>query len=301
MLTETMPLSNPRFRAEALLNPTFTTRTVQTPPRSIDRISSKIILAIWLAFLTSCALRPGTAEQRNPDPDFAFWQSVESADVIYVGETHNDSAHHEYEKHLVLGLLARKARFAIGWEMFEQRQQTILNQWTAKKLSTDELFEQTEFQQRWAVYSPVYRELLEIARKSRIANIALNASSETVHKVARGESLNPAEQMTIPTGFESNEAGFRNFTAMMGGHPGVQETDLRRFFAAQNLWDETMATSVLDFKRRNPKTKLIAFVGRGHVMARFGIPFYVKQKSSINQLTLFPRGQLDLAAGRKNL
>src|ERR1700736_1436341 len=119
----------------------------------------KMVLLILLAFMTSCALRPGIAERKNPDPDFAFWQSVESADVIYVGETHNDSAHHEYEKQLVLGLLARKVRFAIGWEMFEERQQTFLDQWAAKKISTDELFEKTGFQQHWAVYSPVYREI----------------------------------------------------------------------------------------------------------------------------------------------
>jgi uncharacterized iron-regulated protein len=185
--------------------------------------------------------------------------------------------------------------------MFEERQQTFLDQWAAKKISTDELFEKTGFQQHWAVYSPVYREILEIARKNRITNIALNASSETVRKVARGESLTDAEQMTIPIGFESDEAGFRNFTAMMGGHPGIQEMELRRFFAAQNLWDETMATGVLEFKRRDPKTILIVLAGRGHVFARFGIPFYVKQKSGLKQLTLFPRGQLDLAAGRKNL
>ena len=82
----------------------------------------------------------------------------------------------------------------------------------------------------------------------------------------------------IPTGFVATEGGYRNFVAMMGDHPGMNETDQRRFFAAQNAWDQTMASRILDFERRNPGVRLLVLTGRGHVSGGYGIPFYVDRK-----------------------
>jgi uncharacterized iron-regulated protein len=261
----------------------------------------RLCVMVFVAYLSSCASHPAIVERKNPDPDEGFWRSVRSADVIYVGETHDDPAHHEYERQLIRGMLARRIRFAVGWEMFEKQQQPLLDQWESGKLTTDDLFDRTGFQKRWAVYSPVYREILDVTNKNRIVNVALNASSETVRKVAHGESLSGEEQQTIPIGFESDEAGFHHFASMMGEHPGVQESDLRRFYTAQNLWDQTMATRILEFKQRNAKTKLVVFTGRGHVAGGYGIPLYIKQKQDLKQLILLPRGRLDLATDRKNI
>ena len=52
---------------------------------------------------------------------------------------------------------------------------------------------------------------------------------------------------------------------MMGDHPGLNKSDERPFFAAQNVWDQTMASRILEFKSRHPTTRLVVFTGRGHV------------------------------------
>jgi uncharacterized iron-regulated protein len=270
----------------------------------MPRFLLSIFFTVVSLLLSSCAFRSDHAnivERKNVDPNKAFWRAVEKADVIYVGETHNDPAHHEYERELIRGLLSRRIRFAVGWEMFEEPQQALLDRWQAKKISTDELFEKTDFQKHWAVYSPVYREILEITWKNRISNLALNAPSALARKIARGEPLTDEEQKSVPVGFVSDERGFQNFAAMMGGHPGVQEADLRRFFAAQNLWDQTIVTHVLGFKQRNPKVKLVVFAGRSHVSGGYGIPFYVKQSQELKQLVLLPRGRLHLTVDRKDI
>ena len=49
-----------------------------------------------------------------------------------------------------------------------------------------------------------------------------------------------------------------------------------------------MADRILEFKRRNPKVKLVVLTGRDHVFGGYGIPFYLRQKAGLQQLVLIP-------------
>jgi uncharacterized iron-regulated protein len=210
--------------------------------------------------------------------------------VVYVGERHDDSADHQWELDLVRGLLKRKVKFAIGWEMFDTTQQAAIDGWAWRAISLSKMLAETDFQKHWGIYSPAYEQILRMAGKAGVPNLALNAPPELPHKVARGESLTAKERALIPIGFTPSEAGYRNFVAMMGGHPGMNEADLRHFFAAQNIWDQTMAGRILEFKARNPKILLVVLTGRGHVSGGFGIPFYVRQKATLKQVIWQRRG-----------
>jgi uncharacterized iron-regulated protein len=222
--------------------------------------------------------------------DERFWLSVEQAEVIYVGETHDDPVDHQRELDLVRGLLKRRVKFAIGWEMFDTTQQAAMDAWASHAISLARMLAETDFQKRWGIYSPVYQQILRMAGKAGVLNLALNAPPELPHKVARGESLTAEERAMIPVGFTATEAGYRNFVAMMGGHPGMNEADLRHFFAAQNIWDQTMASRILEFKARNPKILLVVLTGRGHLSNGLGIPFYVRQKAALKQIIWQRRG-----------
>ncbi len=263
------------------------------------------LLAPWAPllvclYLGACALDPGAGRQsRSNDLDQSFWNGIQKADVVYVGETHDDPATHQYELELVNGLLKRRTKFAIGWEMFDETQQAALDAWEAHSISLDEMLAKTDFQRHWGIYSPVYAQILRMAEKAHVPNIALNAAPDLVQKVARGTPLSATGQGMLPTGFVTSELAYEHFLGMMGGHPGLGETDQRRFFAAQNVWDQTMASRILEFTRRNPNIKLVVFTGRGHVSDGYGIPFYVKQKATVRQVVLLPKGRLDLGPGQK--
>ncbi len=249
-----------------------------------------VTLALWL-FLVSCAFPSGTKPIVAPaNPDERIWHAVEKADVVYVGETHDDPADHRYELELIRGLLKRKMKIAIGWEMFDLTQQGAIDAWAAHAISLKAMLEKTGFQKHWGIYSPVYEQILQIAENAKVTNLALNASSELARKIARGESLTERERAMIPTGFVATEQGYRNFVTMMGDHPGMNEADRRRFFDAQNAWDQTMADRILEFRSRNSKVKLVVLTGRGHVLAGYGIPFCVRQKANLKQIILLPSG-----------
>jgi len=251
---------------------------------TVWRMDKWLLLAFcWC--LGSCAVRSGAERSEGAaNLDELFWLTVKNADVVYVSETHDDPADHRYELDLVRGLVKRNVQFAIGWEMFDKTQQAKMDAWAADAISLKEMLAETDFAKHWGIYSPAYERILQIAGKAGVPNVALNAPPELPRKIARGEPLTPEEKAMVPTGFVAAQKGYRNFVAMMGDHPGMHEADQRRFFDAQNAWDQTMASRILEFKLRNPKVLLLVLTGRGHVSGGFGIPFYVRQKAHFKQI-----------------
>jgi len=51
-----------------------------------------------------------------------------------------------------------------------------------------------------------------------------------------------------------------------------------RFFAAQVLWDETMAEAIANAYHRDPDRQIIVIAGRGHIAYNFGIPSRVQRR-----------------------
>lgn len=51
-----------------------------------------------------------------------------------------------------------------------------------------------------------------------------------------------------------------------------------RFFAAQVLWDETMAEAIAQAYRDDPDRQIIVLAGRGHIAYNFGIPSRVQRR-----------------------
>jgi uncharacterized iron-regulated protein len=177
--------------------------------------------------------------------------------------------------------------------MFDETQQDTIDAWASHAISLEKMLAKTDFQRHWGIYSPVYQQILQVAQKANVPCLALNAAPELAQKIARGEPLTTEQRAMMPTGFVPTNQGYRNFVAMMGGHPGMSEADQRRYFDAQNVWDETMAHRILEFKARNPKVRLVVFTGRGHVSGGHGIPFYVRQKADFKQIILLPEGRLE--------
>ena len=263
-------------------------------PAGAHQLSRSFVLLALLAGGLSFSWCAALAAERqiikearhSHDGDTAFWNAVKQADVIYVGETHDDPADHAYQIQLIRGLLARKLCFAVGWEMFDWTQQALLDDWHRRRISLDELLSRTGFQKSWGLYSPAYSRILKITGQNRIRSIALNAPAELPRKIAHGENLTKEERRMMPEGFVATEGGYKNFVSMIGDHPGMQRTDLRRFFDAQEVWDQIMAARILEFTKGHPGMKLIVLTGRGHLPGGYGIPFYVRQKSNLKQLVL---------------
>ncbi|MBS0659870.1 MAG: ChaN family lipoprotein [Verrucomicrobia bacterium] len=246
--------------------------------------------------LPSAEPLPAPAAEAPSRASADFWDAILAADVVYIGERHDQAADHEYQFEIIRGLKQRGVDFAIGWEMFESPSQPLLDEWFARRLSTDALLTQTDFQKRWGKTSPLYEKMLRWSQLASVPSVALNAPRGLSRKLAKGEKLDSAEKRLLPAGFRPLEGGLENFISQMGGHgPGV---DYANYYRAQTLWDQSMADQILRAQRRQPQRKIVVFVGRGHVENGFGIPPYVRQKApALRQIILFPGEPPQVAGG----
>ncbi|MEM7066760.1 MAG: ChaN family lipoprotein [Cyanobacteria bacterium P01_B01_bin.77] len=207
------------------------------------------------------------------------------ADVIYLGETHTDEADHIAQLDIITAMYQARGDIAIGLEMFQRPFQSVLDQYIAGELTEADLIKQSEYETRWGFDWELYAPIIRYARTHQIPLIALNTPREITKKVARQglNSLTGADLEHIPplaeidTSDENYQAMVAQVFGQHGGH-GDSGPSFENFFAAQVLWDETMAASVVDFVTDSPDTQILVMAGEGHIVYDFGIPSRVERR-----------------------
>ena len=232
---------------------------------------------------------PVANQHSSSEAERAYWNQLAPARVIYISETHNSNSDHEYQLEVLKGLKARGSKFAGGWEMFEAAQQPLLDDWNNHHLNTEALLDKTDFQRHWGVYSVMYEKILRWTQAEGVGSVALNAPGALSHKLALGQPLDTAERAIIPAGYQPLPGGYEHFAQQMGEAPHAG-ADLENFYKAQLLWDQTMATHIVEYLDSHPDEKIVVLLGRGHVDGGFGVPAFVSQKSDAAQLVVYPNG-----------
>ena len=98
------------------------------------------------------------------------------AQVVFVGETHDNPAAHRLQLEILQALEARNpGKIALAMEMFTPEQQAVLDRWVAGELSEKEFLKQVDWFKNWKMDFALYQPLLEAARVKRTPVIALNA------------------------------------------------------------------------------------------------------------------------------
>jgi uncharacterized iron-regulated protein len=103
--------------------------------------------------------------------------------------------------------------------------------------------------------------------------LALNAPRKVTGKVAKTglESLDASEKALLPPQFQLGRDSYRRrFLSMMPHLPDAAAGE--RYFAAQSIWDDTMAWRATDFIAQHPEQVLVIVVGEFHVQYGGGLP-----------------------------
>ena len=217
-------------------------------------------------------------------------EDLKTADVVYLGETHDRAEDHQAQLEIIQQLYQKNPQIVIGLEMFQRPYQEVLDRYVAGEISETELIEKTEYLQRWGFPWSNYAEILRFARQNKIPVLALNTPSEVTRKVARGglESLTEEDKIHIPPAGEirTDNAEYRQMLLEVyqqhGGHGNSSAFD--NFFLAQVLWDETMAETIAAHLRNHPKSQIIVLAGKGHIVYNYGIPSRVERRLSDRNL-----------------
>jgi uncharacterized iron-regulated protein len=226
------------------------------------------------------------------------------ADIVFVGEQHDDPATHRMELALLEGVARRRDSVTLALEMFERDVQPLLDGYLAGSTPEDELLKSGR---PWKNYPTDYRPLVELARGRGWPVIASNVPRPFASSVARGglgalDTLVPERRAQIAERISCPEDDyFKKFKAAMGPSPshGGGGSDsaavrLNRVYQAQCIKDETMGESVARAWR--PGHLVVHYNGSFHSDFRLGTAARARQRAEgadVVVVTAVPMTDLD--------
>jgi len=240
---------------------------------------------------------------RSSAPDTAaIIGRAASAQVVLLGEQHDNADHHRWQLHMLAALHARTPGLVIGFEMFPRRVQPVLDRWVAGELSESRFLREVDWRNVWRFDPQLYLPLFHFARLHRIPMIALNVERALTRGVAeRGwDAIPDAEREGVTRAAPPSPAYRAWLTGIFGEHgraagrsPAADDAALERFIASQLVWDRAMAEGLSTALRRPGATLAVGIVGAGHVARGFGVPYQLGALgiARVQSLIPWPRGE----------
>jgi uncharacterized iron-regulated protein len=175
------------------------------------------------------------------------------ADVVLVGEQHDDPNTHRLEAAVLEGFARRHMAVTLSLEMFERDVQPSLDTYVAGAVAEDEFLKGSR---PWPRYATDYRALVELAKAQRWPVLAANVPRRIASDVAKSgrpavDALASTDRGLAAHDLQCPHDGyFDRFAEQMGSHqaPGATAATVtdttERYYWAQCVKDETMAESI---------------------------------------------------------
>jgi uncharacterized iron-regulated protein len=202
-----------------------------------------------------------------------FFADLAAADAICLGEAH-PNPHHHWMQLMVVEHLAQasagKRQLGLGLEMFATPFQGVLDDFAAGKIDVKALLARTGWEERWGYDFGFYRPMIELAVAGKHALLALNAPRELAHEVNEVglDKLSATEKKALPELDMKDEAHRAWFEKATGGHGEGGGKNFDDFYAAQVVWDETMAETATRWLKAGakgePPRQIAILAGVGH-------------------------------------
>lgn len=235
-------------------------------------------------------------------------EALDNADVLFVGEKHDDAVGHALEAEMLRRADERysqgsgkRREVALSLEMFERDVQTVLDEYLGGLISERHFLLSSR---PWNNYATDYKPLVEYARAHRLHVIAANAPARYVSRVnAEGpaslSSLSKEARawlppLPFPEASAAYAAKFNSF--MSGGRAAAQQTPANphggmHLLEAQTLRDASMAYAISEFLKRGRDPLVVQFNGTFHSEGRMGVPeqlAHYRRKARAVVVTIVP-------------
>lgn len=226
------------------------------------------------------------------------------AGVVYVGEYHTISRHHQLQTDIMRGLAKRNGISGLAMEMFTWDQQSLVDQWLNSSDSVSLLLQKLG-PGSWTNLKD-YESVLLIARDLRIPIICMNAPENIVRKVSREglDSLSEIERGLLPKDIEPVNPDYSRLLSLkLRVHRAFEGKSLQRIIYSQALRDAVMASNISRFLEKHPLADkpLMVIAGSGHINYGFGIPERVRRRVDVSFRIILPSesGELQLSEAEK--
>lgn len=265
-------------------------------------LMASLLLSTGCRSLGAAAMEPPGYTIFHPDGTEISQEELVSeaarADVVLVGETHDNPAAHHLEYALFKGLLERRAEpggppgVSLSLEMLARDLQGLTDEYLSG-LITERHF--LAASRPWGNYGRAYRSTLNLAKEEGVPVIAANAPRRYVNLVARQgrqalTRLSPeARNWIAPLPYDGASPAYRaklkavedRIKAPGPGNPVTHSphgdgtepaVPLGINPDAQALWDATMAWSVAEARKQRPENLVMHISGAFHCEGGLGIP-----------------------------
>lgn len=217
--------------------------------------------------------------------------AMRDADVVILGETHDDSTTHALQLRLFEAASALDRPVALSLEMFERDVQDVLDEYLAGTIRERDFLEAAR---PWGNYATDYRPLVEFARERGLPVVAANAPQRYVSRVSR---LGPDALDTLPgtaravlppnvaPASPSLGTEFNALMSEMMGHGAAPDStvsdpsamhgsapDLTNLLHAQNLRDASMGHTIAAYLDWHPGHRVVHLNGTFHSEGGLGVP-----------------------------
>ena len=257
----------------------------------------------WVALL---APAPASAHIFDVNQDHyvsyqAMIDDLSRARLVFIGELHDDSAHHRAQLQIIRSLHEAGVSLAIGLEMFRHSSQPALDRWVHKTISEKEFL--PIYNDNWS-YWPLYRDIYRYARQKTIPMLGLNIKREITEQVARAgfSSLSVQQRGSIPLVRCDVDQKYQAYIRRVLGDHFHGDLQFRNFCEAQMVWDAVMAKNLIEYLDRHPKRSVVVLAGSGHAW-KFGIPEQIRRHLDIPMRVVLPeipgRISLDTVTSRE--
>ncbi len=212
---------------------------------------------------------------------------LSSPGIVYVGEFHDNAAHHAAQLAVIQSLDKRKRTLAVGLEMFQHIEQSILDAWVARALSEAEM--RRAFARNWSQDWHLYREIFLYCRDRSIPMVGLNVPRSITRKVARNgfASLTPEEIGKLPPIVCRVDREYEEFLRRVLGDHG-SESGFRRFCEAQLVWDTAMAVYALEYLKVHPERTVVVLCGMIHAWKLAAPEQAARENAEVKQAVIQP-------------
>lgn len=268
----------------------------------MKHLHSCCLAALGALLLSACAplgggaaplpmVMPGAeATASLPDGVRLARPGTPGADVLLLGEYHDNPVHHRLRAHW-LDALARSGPFVLAMEQIDTDHQAALDRALGEGRSARDVAAAAKFDADawgWPLYGPFF----EFAVRHKLRIVAINLSRSRANAISRGQphpmaGAKPSDWSAVDA--EALAAEIRR------GHCGMlPERAVEPIARAQRARDATMAAAIAK-AHADSQLPVVVIAGNGHVRRDRGVPRYLRD--SAPGLGLMTVGLLEAPVG----
>lgn len=232
-----------------------------------------------------------------------IFDEIKDKRIVYVGEAHNNFAHHLSQLRVIKALRENGKKVSIAMEMFQTPFQKDLDEYISGITSLEDFLKNTEYFKRWKFDYNLYKPIIDYAKLYKLPVIAINLDRNITSQVSKKGllSLNEQQKVSLPKYIDQSNLIYKESlggifkghnqkdgkkdihslpTEKKDKHPS-SKINLDYFYQSQLIWDEVMAENINNYIKVNDDRVLVVIVGSGHVIEHYGIPSRVYNRNSL--------------------